>query len=359
MESTNTLKDNSKVLELNLEGQKFEDIVEIFINSLYRKTKASGHTIRAVTPEDENFKEFISLNQNLIYKYSSNIKKDYDFKFLDPENEHANIYLYIIESLYLFFRKHCNEDAELFKTYIEDSNKTYINNNDVEYTFSQFMHMTVKRFIIDENVKHEKSLEKGCMNESNKYARVDLDATVEIEEGKEKDIDLYSVGLFTLLEDEDTRSEEEILKDNIKEMTRIQDKLLTVLTKSQMEFIMIETYGCYYDTNINDFVMKEYTKQQRNQYFNQILKRINRDIKPFFIKKHNEKYVDDMIKYRKEHRKKLDATPRDLSDYLGKHTTLRTKGSIEIKQVEGEVTEYIPYGATEWMMNEDGIIEYK
>ncbi|WP_270305228.1 hypothetical protein [Terrisporobacter petrolearius] len=323
MESTNTSKDNSKVLELNLEGQKIEDIVEIFINSLYRKTKELGHTIRPIVPDDKNFKEFISLNQSLIYKYSSNIKKDYDFKFLDLENEQANIYLYIVESLYLFFRKHCNENVELFKSYIEDSSKTYINNNDVEYTFSEFMYMTVKRFIIDENVKHEKSLEKGCMNESDRFARFDLDATIETEEGKEKGIELYSIGLFTLLEDEDTRSDEQVLKDNIKEMKRIQDKLSTALTKSQVEFITTETYGCYYDTNINDFVMKEYTKQQRNQFFNQISKRINRDIKPFFIKKHNEKYVDDMIKYRKEHRKKLDATPRDIEDYINKQSNFK------------------------------------
>ena len=39
MKSTNILKDNSRVLEFNLKGEKFEDIVEIFINSLYRKTK--------------------------------------------------------------------------------------------------------------------------------------------------------------------------------------------------------------------------------------------------------------------------------------------------------------------------------
>lgn len=323
MENTNILKDNSKVLELNLEVKKIEEIVEIFINSLYKKKKGLYHTITPITPEDENFKEFISLNQSLIYKYSSNIKKDYDFKFLDPENEYASIYLYIVESLYLFFRKHCNDDVELFKSYIEDSNKTYINNNHVEYTFSEFMYMTVKRFIIDENVRHEKSLEKGCMNESNKYARFDLDTTVETEEGKEKDIELYSEGLFTLLEDEDTRSDEQVLQDNIREMIRIQDKLSTILTKSQVEFITTETYGCYYDTNINDFVMKEYTKQQKNQFFNQISKRINRDIKPFFIKKHNEKYVDEMIEYRRKNRKKLDATPRDIEDYINKQSNFK------------------------------------
>ena len=32
MKSTNILKDNSRVLEFNLKGEKFEDIVEIFIN---------------------------------------------------------------------------------------------------------------------------------------------------------------------------------------------------------------------------------------------------------------------------------------------------------------------------------------
>lgn len=304
-------------------GQKFENIIGEFIESLYEGVNEESHKIKAITPEDKNFKEFISLNKSLVYQYSNNIKKDYDFKLLDAENEYANIYLYIVESLYLFFRKHCNEDIELFKSYIEDSNKTYVNSKNVEYSFSEFMYMTVKRMIIEENKLHEKSLEKGCMNESDRFARIDLDATVETEEGKEKDRELYSMGLFTLIHDEDSRSEEQILKDNIKEMTRIQDKLLTVLTKSQMEFITTETYGCYYDTNINDFVMKEYTKQQRNQFFNQISKRINRDIKPFFIKKHNEKYVDEMIEYRRKNRKKLDATPRDIEDYINKQSNFK------------------------------------
>lgn len=359
MKSTNILKDNSRVLEFNLKGEKFEDIVEIFINSLYRKTKGAGHAIRAILPEDENFKEFISINESLVYKYANNIKKDYDYKLLDPESEYANIYLYIIESLYLFFRKHCNKDIELFKSYIEDSNKTYINSKNVEYTFSNFMYMSVERMIKEENKSHEKSLEKGCMNERDRLARVDLDATIETEEGKEKERDLYSVNLFTLLEDEDIRSDKKILQDNIREMTRIQNKLSTVLTKAQVEFIMTETYGCYYDNNINDFVMKEYTKQQRNQYFNQISKRINRNIKPFFVKKYNRKYVEDTIKSMKENRKKLYVTQRDVDDFIGKHTTLRTNGSIKIKEVDGEVTEYIPYLATEWMINEDGVIEYK
>lgn len=323
MKSTNILKDNSRVLEFNLKGEKFEDIVEIFMNSLYRKTKGAGHKIRAIIPEDENFKEFISINESLVYKYANNIKKDYDYKLLDPESEYANIYLYVIESLYLFFRKHCNKDIELFKSYIEDSNKTYINSKNVEYTFSNFMYMSVERMIKEENKLHEKSLEKGCMNESDRFARIDLDATEETEEGKDKEIELYSMGLYTLIHDEDSRSEEQILKDNIKEMKRIQEKLSTVLTKSQVEFITTETYGCYFDIKLNDFVMKEYTKQQRNQFLNKISKRINRDIKPFFIKKHNKRYVEEMIKYRRKNIKKLKATSIKKGDYINTQSIFR------------------------------------
>lgn len=323
MKSTNILKDNSRVLEFNLKGEKFEDIVEIFMNSLYRKTKGAGHKIRAIIPEDENFKEFISINESLVYKYANNIKKDYDYKLLDPESEYANIYLYIIESLYLFFRKHCNKDIELFKSYIEDSNNTYVNSKNVEYTFSNFMYMSVERMIKEENKLHEKSLEKGCMNESDRFARIDLDATEETEEGKDKEIELYSMGLYTLIHEADSRSEEQILKDNIKEMKRIQEKLSTVLTKSQVEFITTETYGCYFDIKLNDFVMKEYTKQQRNQFLNKISKRINRDIKPFFIKKHNKRYVEEMIKYRRKNINKLKATSIKKGDYINTQSIFR------------------------------------
>ena len=163
------------------------------------------------------------------------------------------------------------------------------------------------------------------MRESGRFARIDLDATVKIKEGKEKekDIELYSRGVFTSLHDEDSRNEEQILQGNIKEMKRLQKKLLTVLTRSQMEFITIETYGCYFDIELNDFIMREYTKQQKNQFLNQISKRINRDIKPFFIKKHNEKYVDEMIKYRRKNRKKLDATSRDLENYINKQPSFK------------------------------------
>ncbi|MDD7757000.1 MAG: hypothetical protein PUJ51_21345 [Clostridiales bacterium] len=323
MKGTNILREKINSSKVNLECQKFEDIVEIFINSLYRETKGAGHAIRAIIPEDENFKEFISINESLVYKYANNIKKDYDYKLLDPESEYANIYLYIIESLYLFFRKHCNKDIELFKSYIEDSNNTYVNSKNVEYTFSNFMYMSVERMIKEENKLHEKSLEKGCMNESDRFARIDLDATEETEEGKDKEIELYSMGLYTLIQEEDSRSEEQILKDNIKEMKRIQEKLSTVLTKSQVEFITTETYGCYFDIKLNDFVMKEYTKQQRNQFFNQISKRINRDIKPFFIKKHNKRYVEEMIKYRRKNIKKLKATSIKKGDYINTQSIFR------------------------------------
>ena len=183
--------------------------------------------------------------------------------------------------------------------------------------------MSLGRMIKEENKLHEELLEKGNMRESGRFARIDLDATLETEDGKEKDIDLYSMELFTLLQDEDSRSDEQILKDNIKEMKRVQDKLSTVLTKAQVEFITTEVYGCYFDININDFVMKEYTKQQRNQFLNQISKRINRDIKPFFIKKHNEKYIEDMIKLRRINRKKLDPTPRKVEDYINKHSNFK------------------------------------
>ena len=64
-------------------------------------------------------------------------------------------------------------------------------------------------------------------------------------------------------------------------------------------------------------------KKQRNQFLNQISKRINRDIKPFFIKKHNEKYIEDMIKLRRINRKKLDATPRKVEDYINKHSSFK------------------------------------
>ncbi len=323
MKGINILREKINSCEDNLEGQKIEEIVDIFINSLYKEVEGKSYSIRAITPEDINFKNFIEINKKLVYKYSNNIKKDYDNKLLDAENEYANIYLYIIESLYLFFRNHCYSDVELFKTYIEDSNKTYINSEGKEYTFDKYMYMSLKRMIIEENKLYEKSLEKGCMNESDRFARVDLDATVETEEGKEKDIELYSMGLFTSIHDEDSRSEEQILQDNIKEMKRIQDKLSTVLTKAQVEFITTETYGCYYDTNINDFVMPQYSKQQRNQFLNQISKRIKRDIKQFFIKKHNEKYVDDMIKYRRKNRKELNATPRDLTEYINKNSSFK------------------------------------
>ena len=95
------------------------------------------------------------------------------------------------------------------------------------------------------------------------------------------------------------------------------------MTKSQVEFIVTETYGCYFDIDLNDFIMKQYSKQQRNQYFHQISKRINRDVKPFFIKKHNKRYVDKMIKYRRNNRKKLDATPRNIEDYINNHSSFK------------------------------------
>ena len=106
-------------------------------------------------------------------------------------------------------------------------------------------------------------------------------------------------------------------------MKRIQEKLSTVLTKSQVEFITTETYGCYFDIKLNDFVMKEYTKQQRNQFFNQISKRINRDIKPFFIKKHSKRYVEEMIKYRRKNIKKLKATSIKKGDYINTQSIFR------------------------------------
>lgn len=323
MKGTNILRKKINSSKVNLEGQKFEDIVNIFINSLYKGVEGKIYFIKSIIPGDENFKEFISINESLIYKYANNIKKNYDYKLLDPESEYANIYLYIIESLHLFFRKHCNKDIELFKSYIEDSNNTYVNSKNVEYTFSNFMYMSVERMIKEENKLHEKSLEKGCMNESDRFARIDLDATEETEEGKDKEIELYSMGLYTLIQEEDSRSEEQILKDNIKEMKRIQEKLSTVLTKSQVEFITTETYGCYFDIKLNDFVMKEYTKQQRNQFFNQISKRINRDIKPFFIKKHNKRYVEEMIKYRRKNIKKLKATSIKKGDYINTQSIFR------------------------------------
>lgn len=324
MSSSSRLIKNLNVSESNLEGQKLEDIVDIFINSLYKSIiKANSYSIRTITSKNANFKDFVKRNERLVYKYANNIKKNYDEKLLDSENEYANIYLYIMESLYTFFKNHCNSDIELFKLYIEDSNKTYINSEDKKYTFAKYMYMSLDRMIKEENKLHEKSLEKGNMRESGRFARIDLDATSETGDGNEKDIDLYSMELFTLLHDEDSRTDEQILKDNIKEMKRIQGKLLTVLTKSQMEFITTETYGCYFDIKLNDFVMKEYSKQQRNQFLNQISKRIGRDIKPFFIKKHNEKYVYEMIEYRRKNRKKLDATLRDTEDYINKHSNFK------------------------------------
>lgn len=324
MKDINTLRVNSNGLKSNLEGQKFKDIVDIFINSLYKPSlKENSYSIKVTTPKDENFINFININKKLVYKYANNIKKNYDEKLLDPENEYANIYLYIVESLYIFFKNHCDSDIELLKSYIKDRNKTYVNSEGKEYTFAKYMYMSVKRMIIEENKLYEKTLEKGCMNESNRFARIDLDATVENEDGKAQDIELYSMGLFTLLHDEDVRSSKEILKDNIQEMKRIQEKLSSILTKSQVEFIVTETYGCYFDIDLNDFIMKQYSKQQRNQYFHQISKRINRDVKPFFIKKHNKKYVDKMIEYRRNNRKKLDATPRNIEDYINNHSSFK------------------------------------
>ena len=128
MSSSNRLIKNLNVSESNLEGQKLEDIVDIFINSLYKSIiKANSYSIRTITSKDANFKDFVKRNERLVYKYANNIKKNYDEKLLDSENEYANIYLYIMESLYMFFKNHCNSDIELFKLYIEDSNKTYIN----------------------------------------------------------------------------------------------------------------------------------------------------------------------------------------------------------------------------------------
>ena len=248
MSSSNRLIKNLNVSESNLEGQKLEDIVDIFINSLYKSIiKANSYSIRTITSKDANFKDFVKRNERLVYKYANNIKKNYDEKLLDSENEYANIYLYIMESLYMFFKNHCNSDIELFKLYIEDSNKTYINSEYKKYTFAKYMYMSLDRMIKEENKLHEKSLEKGNMRESGRFARIDVDATSKTEDGNEKDIDLYSMELFTLLHDEDSRTDEQILKDNIKEMKRIQEKLLTVLTKSQMKFITTETYGCYFD----------------------------------------------------------------------------------------------------------------
>lgn len=308
MKDIKTLKEKINISEGRLERQNMEDIVEIFIESLYQPIlKENSYSIISIEhPKDKNFKKFMEINKKLVYKYANNIKKNYDEKLLDPENEYANISIYIVESLYIFFKNHCNEDVETFKLYIEDSNKTYTNSEGKEYIFSKFMYMAVDRMIKEENKLHEKSIEKGNMKETGKFARIHLDATTETEDGKEKDIELYSMGLFTLIREDDGKTDKEILEDDIKEITRVQNKLYTVLTKAQVEFIVTETYGCYYDIDKEDFIKKIYTKQQRNQFFNQISKRINRDIKPFFIKKHNEKYVDDMIKYRRENKKVLE-----------------------------------------------------
>lgn len=363
MEDTNILREKINSCESNLRGQKFEDVVKIFIESLYEVTsRVDSYSIKNKRKMDGNLKKFMNASKKWVKVYASNIKRDYkdeSKKLLDIENEEANIYLYIIESIYYFYIKHCNSNLELFKEYIRNNNKTYINTENKEYTFNKFMYMSMERKIKEENKLLGKSLEKGNMDLNGVFSKFEVDATVKLSDGQEKEIDLYSMGLFTLLETEDIRSEEQILKDNIREMIRIQDRLLTVLTRSQMEFVTTEIYGCYYDKDKEDFIMKMYTKQQKNQYLNQISKRINRDIRPFFVKKHSEKYIDEMIRYRRKNRKKVDATPRDLSDYLEKHTTLRTEGIIEIKQIEGEVTEHIPYGATKWMVNEEGIIEYE
>lgn len=326
MKGTNILRKNLNSLESNLEGQKFEDMAKIFIESLYESNlKENSHFIKDKKNMNKNLKKFMNTCRKWVREYASNIKRDYTKNpqkdLLDIENEESNIYLYIVESLNYFYIKHCNSNIELFKEYINNNNKTYVNIENKEYTFNQFMYMSVERKIKEENKLLEKCLEKGNMDLNGVYSKVELDSTIETEEGKEKEIDLYNMGLFRLLHDEDRRSDEQILQDNIREMKRIQDKLSTVLTKLQVEFITTEVYGCYYDLNINDFVIKEYTKQQRNQFLNQISKRLDRDIKPFFIKKHNKKYVEEITQYRRKNRNKLKATPRKVEDYIDKHSS--------------------------------------
>lgn len=335
MKGTNVLREKINTLEGNLEGQKFEDVLEKFIKELYEPKlnidsvenmkvdgiKGESYSIRAIKPKDKNFKNFIAINEKLVYKYSNNIKKNYDNKLLDAENEYSNIYLYIVESLYYFYVNHCNCDSILFKLYIENSNKTYVNSEDKKYTFAKYMFMSLDRRIKEENKLHEKSIEKGNMNANGRFSKIELDATSIDEEGKEVDIDLYSIGGYKELGDEDIRTYEETLEDNIKEMIRVQDKLSTILTNAQVEFIVNETYGCYYDIEIDDFVIKEYTKQQRNQYFNQISKRTGTDVKSFFVKTCKGKYVDDMISYRKKNKKVLEVEPKNQNEeYINQHS---------------------------------------
>ena len=159
------------------------------------------------------------------------------------------------------------------------------------------------------------------MNLNGRFSRIELDATNENEDGQDVDIELYNMGAYREIQDEDIRTNEETLQDNIKEMIRVQNKLSTILTNSQVEFITQETYGCFYNVEKDKFIIKEYTKQQRNQYFNQISKRTRRDVKSFFVKKHNEKYVDDMISYRKKNKKVLEVEPRNQKEeYINRHS---------------------------------------
>lgn len=332
MKGTKTLREKTNTLERQSQGQKFEDVVKIFIESLYRQTSSKeSYGIRAITPEDKNFKNFIAINEKLVYKYANNVKKNYDETLLDAENEYANIYLYIVESMYHFYMNHCNSDTRLFKSYIENSNKTYVNSEDKEYTFSKFMFMSLSRKIKEENKTHEKSIEKGNMNANGRFSRIDLDATNEDGNGQDVDTELYSIGAYGEIQDEDIKTYEETLEGNIKEMIRVQNKLSTILTRSQVEFITQETYGCYYDIERDEFVIKEYTKQQRNQYFNQISKRTDRDVKSFFVKKNNRKYVDDMIKYRKKSKKVLEVEPSvEKEEYINQHSNFFVS-NIKIK----------------------------
>ena len=77
MSSSNRLIKNLNVSESNLEGQKLEDIVDIFINSLYKSIiKANSYSIRTITSKDANFKDFVKRNERLVYKYANNIKKN-------------------------------------------------------------------------------------------------------------------------------------------------------------------------------------------------------------------------------------------------------------------------------------------
>lgn len=329
-EDRNTLEINSKGSTEAVEG--LNDIIDTFINSLYKATiKNDSYHIKKGIPEDDNFKNFIGICEKLVYKYANNIKLNYDWKLLDAENEYSNIYLYITEALHRFYKSHCNSDIELFNAYIEDSNKTYINTNNKEYTFSEYMHMTVNRMIKVENLGHEKGIEKNNLKR-NKYARVELDATTETDEGKEIDIELYSLGIYDTLENTDIKAYEETRKANKKELQRVQDKLLTALTRKQTEFIMVMTYGCYYKDDKDEIIInRTYTKQQKNQYFNQIQKRIGRDIRPFFIKKQYEEYQEQQIENKKKNKKVLTgATKRDTREYVNTNTHLIPKGKIKI-----------------------------